>query len=1108
MRRIILLALLCAAPLAAQGTISSLQCLKRDRAVMMRWIVTPALSNDAVRCAYDYDTVSLDRRTRQMSAFSANSGRRSCVMYDLTPDDDVYLGPQVSDSSKTLWSPFPICSGACTNCDSSDDLFFLFGGSGCDCGGVGEYPKVHTDAEDSDPTPDPPTTNAAVIPPVVTGQTFTVASDCSDFEDRKNDAEADAASAPNRVSELLVPPQGPNGDVECALNKATTFQLEPIANNGKVYMHANVDPKLVPPPGAQIDKTYLPFLAAFTWTAGGLQDADGYSPFFEAQANARGYYIRHIEVRPPKWQTHTPIVLTVTGVNQSTDVITASATIPSTISNGMTVISDLGSTGIRGGQGIFNICAISGATFKLSVGMSTTTNSSSCGTVADLVGTYGSGGTVQRVVALPITGHGESGGFHTVTVTGHKLPTYLSMAITAGSGTTITVSGTPGEYQIGNSAFVTRNARAVIVEGTGVGSCNGLWQATVSGSVITLTRTGSTANCNTVSSGTVRGIRAISIFKTNSDTIGDHEPQSHNYAALDANTLQLLEVPAQPGVTGGYLFWDLEMSGRLINANAAPDSAPLRDVTFDQIVVNWCMPYRSSIYSIFNSVDVAIVNSHQDICSYIRENPVSASSDGIQEKVWPGDGGWYIDPRDTDGLVIKNNYLSDTFLFNDDSTGGNRTQVEDFTFSQNAIWKQDWKIKSTALFRRHFFRQGFFVEQKSAGPRMLMRGNYFKGWLSDFQQTAAAVALSANGSQSAVPNGAAHWNIEYNVFDRGGTLFAFTQANDGTYGAQKLFNIHEKFRIAHNLGVRIDVPKYKSGQAGASTGGFLIASHGYRDFVVERDTWIPERVNQGNVFAFGTHRNSGLRVLNNILGFTEGWFNTFIGIDAGVPITGGLPVMSENSGYAALQAFHIRGTSTDPLTDVSGNIGIPMLKTSSSGTFAVKAASPNIADAHCVDSVSSLAKVLNIPMTWVGDPNPCPSSLVETVADRLNSVFEPGTWMPKPAYSGKGADIQGIADAMGQPGPVTVTADNDEFTLSFHAPSTTGCYGQRAVFDTDWATTWSEANLANMSNWIQDASASQTQSINLPGLAAGTRYLWRLYCSKGAIGDMTTEGTP
>jgi hypothetical protein len=117
-------------------------------------------------------------------------------------------------------------------------------------------------------------------------------------------------------------------------------------------------------------------------------------------------------------------------------------------------------------------------------------------------------------------------------------------------------------------------------------------------------------------------------------------------------------------------------------------------------------------------------------------------------------------------------------------------------------------------------------------------------------------------------------------------------------------------------------------------------------------------------------------------------------------------------------------------------------------------------------------------------------------------VFEAGTWTPTATYTGKGADPAAIADAMGLPGPVTVTADDNEATFTFHAP-TTGCYVDVAPFDTDWATTWATA--ADIIR-TQDTTGTQSQSIPVGGLAAETTYLYRGFCRKNFIGQLTTAG--
>jgi hypothetical protein len=415
------------------------------------------------------------------------------------------------------------------------------------------------------------------------------------------------------------------------------------------------------------------------------------------------------------------------------------------------------------------------------------------------------------------------------------------------------------------------------------------------------------------------------------------------------------------------------------------------------------------------------------------------------------------------------------------------------------LWNPDWTNTLSGVYRQHFVQRSFSSENKSAGARIAIKGNYFKGWFSNFQQVGPAISLSLNGSNSSVPNGFSQVSIESNIFDRGATVL---QIETGVLAANKLYNFSEKLRFANNLVVKIDAIRYTS-SAGNAAGGMLSATAGMRDLVVERNTYLPERAVDARVFQFSAYRSSGVRWLDNILGFTEGSNTNRLGFFQ--DITGSnlqLPTPTQQGGLAAFQEYFQRGTGPDPLAVISGNIAIPMIKSSSVGTYTVKAASTNPADTHCQSSLAAQANMLNLPLTYVGNTaSPCDQSL----NDRLALVFEEGTFQPKGAYAGKGADLTALADAQGLPGPVAAMADDDSVTLAFHAPGTAACAVDLAPWAGTWADTWGTAGAISRG---VDPSPDQEQEVTFTGLNPSTTYAYRGHCRRAFIGQLTTAGAP
>jgi hypothetical protein len=458
--------------------------------------------------------------------------------------------------------------------------------------------------------------------------------------------------------------------------------------------------------------------------------------------------------------------------------------------------------------------------------------------------------------------------------------------------------------------------------------------------------------------------------------------------------------------------------------------------------------------------------------------------------------------RGAEDLQIRNNYIRpQDGLFADDDASGPDTHVDDFSVTGNFIWYPDWTVESAGPFRNHYFHRSFPIELKSAGTRLAISANYWKGWMSNFQQTAPAIAISLTGSNSDSPNGPSHVAMEYNIFDRGASILQLVSDVSSGRTANKLFNFTEKVRFAGNLGVHIDTTRYGSDPSNAA-GVLVQATTGYRDFVVERNTFVPERAVNARILDLANHRSSGMRILDNILGFTEGSNTNRLGV-AQATSTGQIPAEVEDGGNAAFQEFHVRGTVTDPLSEISGNIAIPMLKNSSGvSDYATAAASTSPSVTHCQSSLSAEDKMLGLPLTYVGNTNnPCDESLNQ----RLALIFENGKFKPAATYAGKGADLAALADAQGLPGPASVSADHDSVTISFHAPTAEACPVDLAPWAGTWAATWDdEGDIARAS----DPSPDQEQVVTFSGLSPETTYVYRGHCRRGFVGQVTTAGAP
>jgi hypothetical protein len=236
---------------------------------------------------------------------------------------------------------------------------------------------------------------------------------------------------------------------------------------------------------------------------------------------------------------------------------------------------------------------------------------------------------------------------------------------------------------------------------------------------------------------------------------------------------------------------------------------------------------------------------------------------------------------------------------------------------------------------------------------------------------------------------------------------------------------------------------------------------------------------------------------------TEGSFSA-IGFAQNLDTTQ-IPTPTQAAGSAAIAEHFRSGDAADASTDFSGNVIVAGVKNSPGGSLAGKWASDAEADTISRDNAENRAGLDVAGNTFVGDDTPCGGgNCPDALAEREALALEDGAYEPAETYTGKGSPIDVLEDRQGWVTGISVTGDDDELTVSYHAPSTAGCYVQLAQFDTDWLTTFGPGNLANTTAWTQASGGSQAQSVNFSGRPSLTKYYYRIGCKKLGIGEATT----
>jgi hypothetical protein len=269
---------------------------------------------------------------------------------------------------------------------------------------------------------------------------------------------------------------------------------------------------------------------------------------------------------------------------------------------------------------------------------------------------------------------------------------------------------------------------------------------------------------------------------------------------------------------------------------------------------------------------------------------------------------------------------------------------------------------------------------------------------------------------------------------------------------------------------------------------------------------------------FGGHRSTGGRFINNVFLVNEGSASTRMGLRT-ESANDETPSSwtSSAEGLTLFEGYFRRGASTDSLSQWGGtgdeNLHISGLESSSSGSYDSKAISTADADTisrnELENSVGRMSG-LDTDNTTIGDATACAAGTCpDTLDTRLGLALQASSYQPvSPTYDGKGVDLTDLADEQGFPGTITVTADDNDATITLHTPATAGCYFDIAPFDTSWSGTWDTAG--NVTRQL-NADASQTQSEQFTSLTAETKYYYRVWggpCRKLAIGEFTTAGTP
>jgi len=1106
-RRFIFALVLVTPPLAAQPVITGARCQVADRQLSVIWNTDTTGTSTQSGMAFGIAADSLPETIATRSV-GDTSARRMRSTLGCNPNAKCYFAPRSSNAGGSVWSDDFTCTAPCTNCDSADSGGFFADDSGCNCDDVGEFPYATIPAlAGGEPRlAEAPTHSALSACPAITGSTWPVDGDFT----TQLAAAAAAATSGGTVEELVIPAGVAIRPEDYSL---TRFTVPAITAPGAVVIRPDSDPKKLPPAGTPITPQYFPHAGRIEWNTD-LADMDGnFGMALHANENSgrRGVCLENTVVTSPPIADLVTRSTTITAIDTAANEFTAADL--GGLVNGMWVLADLAGSGVLGAYGQRVICNISGNTFQLAAGQDAVCSDS----MLDLVGSNCSSncGTLDQWVAKEVESWQDCGdGTQCATITGHKLMDMPSMTITGGTTSTVTVDGAPGtpaNHQIGSST-------AVKISGTGSGTCDGTWKVAVASNTLTLTPKpgGSAANCAGVTEGSVRRIYAISIANTSSAYLGDHKPRNWNYERVDADTVRLLDSVAQGGATGGVLWWESQRLPNIVRAGTSTTQSSPNfngELTFDRGAFIYPMWMRGSrALSFPRTTQIAVVNSWFSGGFWRRANPVSGAIESGQrflgdESSVSIDVGMAVDVR------IEGNICHDCqmWIFADTPSGWSTATVLDpatgltahHTVARNVTWAFDWGIPSHPDYRGLRRNQTFGIEYKDLDTGLFL-GNYMKGCFSVRSPSNACMEFSGIGG-SLQRTWTKDLMFRSNTIDRGGAGLHWASSESDF----RLRHMPTRITATNNL-FDLDAVAY-DGLGNLTRGRYINAATPAVDTVITRNTFLERRAPRPLLVEVAGDRSQGVTVTDNIAVLSEGAFTEEIGVRRDLTANW-TPSSSEGEGDAAIAVFYRRGGSADPLVDYTGNVLIPGLQSSQSGSYAGKAASTAESDTV---SANDLAGRAQIPAgnEIIGDDTPCAGGdCPDSLDERLNLVFEAGTWEPRVAYAAEGAEIQQLADEEGYCGPVAVTADDSSVTLTFRAwADATEIFADLAPCASgdciaNYLATWDDE--ADITRASDPSPSGQSHAVTFTSLAAESSYGWRLHCPKPQEGIVTTAGTP
>ena len=762
--------------------------------------------------------------------------------------------------------------------------------------------------------------------------------------------------------------------------------------------------------------------------------------------------------------------LTVTGVevnNRSVALIMSEP--PSGLPGHRRVMLDI--KGCTGLQGMVPIIRVQGTRVQIGGGY-------------DVAGTC-TGGVLTQVISQKIESCTPGNPVICRTVQPHGLPRLESLEIASiaktGDGRSTATLAAPMHSLEGNGTPYIRGGDVVRLEASGT-ALDGLLTRVRNNTLNTVELQGDVECAG--SCGSLFEIHPIDIFGTGAPGLDG----TRHFIPVDERTIEVYGSELSQTTSEGFLTYDPITLGSLSFQNA-------KRLVFDRVLLDCgAYPYRMTTCLNMNGAEAsAVVNSYIRGRSYwlpmdpLTRSPASAW-DG-NRSLAPASPTFYV--SDAVDLQIRNTTVYDTHGITILSERFDRV-AEDHTVRRVTVHKPKRFIAGHPQSDGHYYQDRHCWETKS-GRRILLEGLRCSGNWADWTPLGPSILFSPRGRfDNGEPVVTSDLTVRGNIIDR--TASGMMIAGDGI---GKAVGPVQRVLITNNLFQEIDFFEHRSIISGVNGlnppsnfgGAVLYLANEVSSLQFTRNTVAVQRGKSTALMHVIGRRSSMFRIEDNVLNFSRS--SSVFGITTEQTGCGG-----DKTGAEIFHCLVERGGERDPDTTFDGNLFFGCSSEAGSSDDARFDAS--------LESAATSVSAQEAEAYYKGIHNQRENEFLADLGrascnEKMDAIFEPGSFTTRPEFAGKGADMQLLADLQGEVGPVTVVQPSaTSVTIRYRAPDQEPCH-------VDYSTDGAFA-VPDLTTRISDEGGEPDRTVTLERLSANTSYAFRVLCAAQQPRGVFTTG--